>query len=169
MQNTPNASDCLVSDIKDGFRVFAHFLLNAEADAICGARRCEQSDKRRNYRRGYHMRSIRTRLGPVFIKVPDLRWLHARPSMSKRFNRLEGLIVEMLVLSLRHGAERGRIVALIRTLWTLGMPEDLCLELSCKAVGVVENWRRQILLREAAKTSGMPGAGRPAESAEPDA
>ena len=48
-------------------------MLDAEADELCGARRCERSEGRRDTRAGSNERSLDTKAGPVKLKVPTLR------------------------------------------------------------------------------------------------
>jgi transposase-like protein len=48
-------------------------LLDAEADALCGAQRYERSPERTDYRAGSYDRKLHTRAGEVKIKMPKLR------------------------------------------------------------------------------------------------
>jgi transposase-like protein len=48
-------------------------LLDAEADALCGARKYERSPDRVDYRAGTYPRQFQTKAGEVSLKVPKLR------------------------------------------------------------------------------------------------
>ncbi len=50
-------------------------LLDAEAEAICGAGRYERSAERVDTRAGHHERKLETKAGQVTLKVPKLRSL----------------------------------------------------------------------------------------------
>jgi len=48
-------------------------LLDAEADALCGAQRYERSPDRTDYRAGSYDRKLHTKAGEVKLKMPKLR------------------------------------------------------------------------------------------------
>lgn len=48
-------------------------LLEAEADALCGALRYERSPERNDYRAGSYDRKLHTKAGDVRLKMPKLR------------------------------------------------------------------------------------------------
>ena len=48
-------------------------LLNAEAEALCQAKRYERTDARRDTRSGHYQRKLQTKAGEVTLKVPILR------------------------------------------------------------------------------------------------
>ena len=48
-------------------------MLDAEADALCGAQRYERSPERTDYRAGSYGRKLHTRAGEVTLKMPKLR------------------------------------------------------------------------------------------------
>jgi transposase-like protein len=47
-------------------------LLDAEADQLCGAKRCERTEARQDTRAGSYERQLHTRAGEVTLKVPKL-------------------------------------------------------------------------------------------------
>ena len=51
----------------------AEMLMNAEADALCGAEYGQRSDERSNSRNGYRHRQWDTRAGSVDLAIPKLR------------------------------------------------------------------------------------------------
>lgn len=135
-----------------GIRVTAEFLLEAEADALCGARKNAQCPERTNYRRGYHTRMLRMRIGDVSVRVPSLRYLHMRPSMAKRFCRLQDEFVKTLSDALAHGAREKSADALITAMWTVSMNDTLRAELTRELCKVMKTWREENL-----KSGSMPG------------
>jgi len=50
-------------------------LLDAEADRLCGARRYERSESRKDTRAGSYDRNLQTKAGEVTLTVPKLRTL----------------------------------------------------------------------------------------------
>src|SRR5271154_4610 len=50
-------------------------LLNAEADHLCGARKYERSEGRKDTRAGSYTRQLHTKAGEVSLQVPKLRSL----------------------------------------------------------------------------------------------
>lgn len=144
---SPSAADLLQT-----FKAFAEFLLEEEATAICGAGRCSQTDQRRNYRAGSHARGIQTPHGRVFVRVPNLRWIHVRPSMAKRFARHADRIADTISYCLNYGAETGNMASLIQTLWTLELPELLHYKLASKAAALLEKTRARLRMRDVLET-----------------
>lgn len=140
-----NQNDMLLRYISE----FAEFMLNAEADAICGAPRRSHSTSRVNYRAGYHTRMLKLQVGTVRVRVPNLRYLHLRPGMCKRFKRLEPLLVGTLEHTLRFGIEVPRIAELVRELWTLALTPQQYAALVTEAVTHLGAWQRDTVLREA--------------------
>ena len=47
--------------------------LDAEADRLCRAERCERSEARRDTRAGSYQRQLQTKAGEVTLKVQKLR------------------------------------------------------------------------------------------------
>lgn len=50
-----------------------HTLMNAEADALCGADYGQRSEERTNQRNGYRQRPLDTRMGTLDLAIPKLR------------------------------------------------------------------------------------------------
>src|SRR5580658_5766314 len=62
-------------------------LLDAEADRLCGARRYERSEGRKDTRAGSYERQV----GEVSLKVPRLRSLSFEMAIIERYRRRESL------------------------------------------------------------------------------
>jgi transposase-like protein len=72
-------------------------LLDAEADAICQARRYERTPDRLDTRAGYYGRKLMTKTGEVSLNVPKLRKLPFETAIIERYRRKESSVEEALV------------------------------------------------------------------------
>ncbi len=72
-------------------------LLDAEADALCQARRYERSEGRVDTRAGHYTRSLETKAGPVKLKMPRLRTLPFETQIIERYRRRESSVAEALI------------------------------------------------------------------------
>jgi len=88
-----------------GFSLFLHFLLNAEANHLCGVPLRAHSCERVNHRIGYHPRKLSTPIGAFAVRAPSLLNLCPRVSICKRAKRLAPEVLEILsqVLALPGG------------------------------------------------------------------
>src|ERR1700745_664380 len=64
-------------------------LLDAEADQLCGARRYERTDGRKDTRAGSYERQLHTKAGEVTLQVPKLRSLPFETAIIERYRRRE--------------------------------------------------------------------------------
>ena len=62
-------------------------MLDAEADALCGAQRYERSPDRVDTRAGSYERSLHTKAGEVTLKVPKLRRQTFETAIIERYRR----------------------------------------------------------------------------------
>jgi len=72
-------------------------LLDAEADALCGAQRYERSPDRTDYRAGSYDRKLHTKAGEVTLKMPKLRRQPFETAIIERYRRRETSIEEALI------------------------------------------------------------------------
>src|SRR5262245_55225028 len=72
-------------------------LLDAEADALCGAGKYERSPERTDYRAGSYRRRLHTKAGEVELKVPKLRRATFESQVIERYRRKESSVEEALV------------------------------------------------------------------------
>ncbi len=72
-------------------------LLDAEADALCGAQRYERSADRIDTRAGSYERQLHTKAGEVTLKVPKLRRQTFETAIIERYKRREASIEESLI------------------------------------------------------------------------
>ena len=72
-------------------------MLDAEADALCGAQRYERSPDRVDTRAGSYERQFHTKAGEVTLKMPKLRKQTFETAIIERYRRREASIEESLI------------------------------------------------------------------------
>ena len=72
-------------------------LLDAEADHLCGARKYERTDGRKDTRAGSYDRQLQTKAGEVTLTVPKLRNLLFETAIIERYRRRESSVEEALI------------------------------------------------------------------------
>jgi len=128
----------------EGFRLFLQFLIDQEADYLCGASLRVRTPRRTNYRMGSYARKLRTPIGEIPLSIPHLMYFHPRVSMVKRACRLAPEVLERLARILRGAGCQpadGEATLLISLLWTLALPDALHAELTAKLTPLLERWR----------------------------
>ena len=149
----------------DGFRLILQFLMEHEADQLCGAPLQARARGRTNYRSGYYTRRLVTGIGTTTLRVPHLRYFHPRASILKRARRLSHEILETLARVHATGAARNDSIALIKNLWTIHLPDDLLAELAEKLISVIEQWRAGKSAQDASKPRRACSTGSPTPKA----
>jgi len=124
-----------------GFSLFLQFLLDSEADFLCGVRRHIQSPDRLNYRLGYYSRKLPTSIGAFSVRVPHLRFFHARTPIAKRAKRLAPEILDTLSRIHAHGVTPSDTSALIKSIWTMELPDPLLAKLTAELTPILQQWR----------------------------
>ena len=72
-------------------------MLDAEADALCGAQRYERSPDRVDTRAGHYERKFHAKAGEVKLKMPKLRRQTFETAIIERYRRREASIEEALI------------------------------------------------------------------------
>ena len=116
-------------------------LLDAEADQLCGARRYERTDSRRDTRAGHYTRSLHTKAGPVELKVPKLRSLPFETAIIERYRRRESSVEEALVEMYLAGVSVRRVEDITEALWGTRVSPSTISELNKKIYVQIEAWR----------------------------
>ena len=75
--------------LREGVRVLAQALMEAEVTGLVGAERHERSDERTTYRNGSRSRSWDTRVGTIELEVPKVRTGSYYPSLLQPRRRAE--------------------------------------------------------------------------------
>ena len=79
-------------------------LLDAEADVLCGARKYERTEDRKDTRAGSYERQLHTKAGEVTLQVPKLRSLPFETAIIERYRRetsVEEALIEMYLAGVR--------------------------------------------------------------------
>ena len=118
-------------------------LLEAEADAICGAKRYERSPERLDTRAGNYSRSLLTQAGEVELRVPRLRKLPFETQIIERYRRRESSVEEALIEMYLAGVSVRRVEDITEALWGTRVGPSTVSELNQKIYGQIEAWRNR--------------------------
>jgi len=118
-------------------------MLDAEADALCGAKRYERSIDRVDTRAGHYERSLETTAGPVTLQVPKLRTLPFETQIIERYRRRESSVEEALVEMYLAGVSVRRVEDITEALWGTRVSASTVSELNQKIYVQIEAWRNQ--------------------------
>lgn len=117
--------------LREMVSTFAHALMSAEADAICGAAYGERSPDRVNRRNGGRERDFDTRVGTMELRIPKLRrgsyfpgWL-----LTPR-RRAEQALVAVVAECYVKGVSTRRVDGLVKTLGIDGISKSQVSELA---------------------------------------
>jgi transposase-like protein len=116
-------------------------LLDAEADALCGAKRYERSPDRVDYRAGTYRRQFQTRAGEVELKVPKLRRATFESQVIERYKRRETSVEEALVEMYLAGVSVRRVEDITEALWGTRVSPSAVSALNQKIYARIHEWR----------------------------
>lgn len=120
-------------------------LLDAEADQLCGARRYERTEARRDTRAGHYTRQLQTKAGEVELKVPKLRSLPFETAIIERYRRREASVEEALVAMYLAGVSVRRVEDITEALWGTRVSASTVSALNKKIYAQIEQWRQRPL------------------------
>src|SRR5262245_52850775 len=118
-------------------------LLDAEADVLCGARRYERTEARKDTRAGHYTRTLHTKAGPVDLKVPKLRNLPFETAIIERYRRRESSVEEALVEMYLAGVSVRRVEDITEALWGTRVSPSTVSELNKKIYAQINEWRNR--------------------------
>src|SRR3954447_23135206 len=118
-------------------------LLDAEADALCGAKRYERSPDRVDTRAGSYDRRLQTKAGEVTLTVPRLRKLPFETQIIERYRRRESSVEEALIEMYLAGVSVRRVEDITETLWGTRVDSSTVSELNQKIYARIEAWRNR--------------------------
>lgn len=118
-------------------------LLDAEADALCGAKRYERSAARQDYRSGHYTRKLQTKAGEVNLQVPKLRKLPLETAIIERYRRRESSIEEALIEMYLSGVSVRRVEDITEALWGTRVSPSTVSALNQKVYKHIEAWRNR--------------------------
>lgn len=129
--------------VRDTVEDTLNALLDAEADALCGAKRYERSDARVDTRAGHYERKLQTQAGEVNVRMPKLRKLTFETDIIERYRRKETSVEEALVEMYLAGVSVRRIEDITEALWGTRVSSSTVSELNQKIYGNIEQWRNE--------------------------
>ncbi len=120
-------------------------LLDAEADQLCGAKRYERTEARRDTRAGSYERQLHARAGEVTLKVPKLRSLPFETAIIERYRRRESSVEEALIEMYLAGVSVRRVEDITQALWGTRVSASTVSDLNQKIYRQIEEWRQRPL------------------------
>ena len=120
-------------------------LLDAEADALCGANRYERSPDRVDTRAGSYKRGLDTQAGKVELKVPKLRTIPFETQIIERYRRRESSVEEALIEMYLAGVSVRRVEDITQALWGTKVSPGTVSNLNQKVYARIEQWRSRKL------------------------
>ena len=118
-------------------------MLDAEADALCGAQRYERSPDRVDTRAGAYDRKLHTKAGEVNLKVPKLRRQTFETAIIERYRRREASIEEALIEMYLAGISVRRVEDITEALWGTRVSSGTVSKLNQKVYQHIETWRNR--------------------------
>ena len=118
-------------------------LLDAEADALCGAQRYERSPDRVDTRAGHYERKFHSKAGEVTLKMPKLRQQTFETAIIERYKRREASIEESLIEMYLAGVSVRRVEDITEALWGTRVSSGTVSKLNQKIYKKLDAWRNQ--------------------------
>jgi putative transposase len=137
--------DHLDQVVRDSVEQTLNALLDAEADALCGAQRYERSPERLDTRAGHYTRQLHTKAGPVALQVPRLRKLPFETQIIARYQRRESSVEEALIEMYLAGVSVRRVEDITEALWGTRVSPSTVSALNQKIYGRIEAWRNRAI------------------------
>src|ERR1700752_1396568 len=116
-------------------------LLDAIADHLCGARKYERTERRKDTRAGSYDRRLQTKAGEVTLTVPKLRSLPFETAIIQRYRRRESSVEEALIEMYLAGVSVRRVEGITEALWGTRVSPSTVSELNQKIYAQIEAWR----------------------------
>ena len=121
-------------------------LLDAEADQLCGARKYERTEGRKDTRAGSYDRHLQTKAGEVTLTVPKLRNLPFETAIIERYRRRESSVEEALIEMYLAGVSVRRVEDITQALWGTRVSASTVSDLNQKIYGKINEWRERPLV-----------------------
>jgi putative transposase len=134
----------------DGLRTMltemVNVLMNAEVDAVCGARYGERTDDRVNSRNGYRSRPWDTRVGTIDLQIPKLRHGTYFPGwLLEPRRRAEKALTAVVAEAYLQGVSTRKVEDLVQSLGIEKLSKSQVSVLSKELDGVVKSFRERPL------------------------
>jgi transposase-like protein len=134
--------------VRDAVEETLNALLDAEADALCGAKKYERSPDRTDYRAGTYARTFHTKAGEVQLKMPKLRRATFESQVIERYKRRESSVEEALVEMYLAGVSVRRVEDITEALWGTRVSPSTVSELNQKIYARIHEWRNRPIEKE---------------------
>lgn len=121
-------------------------LLDAEADELCGARKYERTEDRKDTRAGSYDRQLHTKAGEVTLTVPKLRTLPFETAIIERYKRRESSVEEALIEMYLAGVSVRRVEDITQALWGTRVSASTVSDLNQRIYGKIDEWRERPLV-----------------------
>lgn len=118
-------------------------MLDAEAEALCGASRYERSAERTDYRSGHYDRKLHTQAGEVNLKMPKLRKQPFETAIIERYRRRECSVEEAMIEMYLAGVSVRRVEDITEALWGTKVSPATVSNLNAKIYKHIEAWRNR--------------------------
>jgi len=134
--------------LREGVRVLAQALMEAEVTAVVGAERHERSEDRTAYRNGTRVRSWDTRVGTVELAIPKVRPGTYFPSLLQPRRRAEQALLTVVQEAYVHGVSTRKVDDLVKALGLEGISKSEVSRICAELDPVVEAFRTRRLTTE---------------------
>ena len=131
--------------LREMIRAFAQQMMNAEAEARCGAAYGEVSPDRVNSRNGYRVREWDTRAGTVELAIPELRQGSYFPSFLEHRRRAEAALASVVATSYLLGVSTRRVEKLAAALGVTSLSKSQVSVMAAELDQMVEQFRSRPL------------------------
>lgn len=118
-------------------------MLDAEADALCGASRYERSPDRVDRRAGHYDRKLHTKAGEVTLKMPKLRKQPFETAIIERYRRRECSVEEAMIEMYLAGVSVRRVEDITEALWGTKVSPGTVSKLNSRIYKHIEAWRNR--------------------------
>lgn len=141
--NDEEVKNYLDRQVKDSVEMTLNSMLDAEADALCNAKRYERSPDRTDFRAGHYDRKLQTKAGEVELHVPKLRKLTFETQIIDRYRRKEASVEEAMIEMYLAGISVRKVEDITEALWGMKVSPGTVSNLNKKLYEKIEKWRNK--------------------------
>ena len=141
--NEEEVRNYLDKQVRDSVETTLNTMLDAEADALCGAKKYERSPDRTDFRAGHYERNLVTKAGEVSLQVPKLRKLTFESQIIDRYRRKETSVEEAMIEMYLAGVSVRRVEDITEALWGMKVSPGTISNMNKKVYEKIEEWRNQ--------------------------
>ena len=134
--------------LREGVRVLAQALMEAEVTELVGAERHERNDERTGYRNGSRPHVWDTRVGTIELAVPKVRPGNYYPSLLQPRRRAEQALRAVVQEAYVHGVSTRKVDELVKALGLDGISKSQVSRMCQELDTVVEPFRTRQLTEE---------------------